>query len=206
MKIKVRFFPAVVCIVVLFSIPSFAQNSSPKTASVDTVVSELGLLRESLDTLNVRLREINERVLTLNPNKSESTPDKQNRASLSLDILTRAEQRAELLRRQLLELVEKETTLKSRLFQIEEEIRPENIERSTSMNGTTRTAEMREMRRKVLETERRGVVGLLSQIAEGRDRLEENVRQADALVAKLRRSLLPLIEREAERLSGSIGN
>ncbi|MBV9958760.1 MAG: hypothetical protein JO360_10080 [Acidobacteria bacterium] len=163
-------------------------------------------MRESLDTLNVRLREINERVLTLNPNKSESTPDKQNRASLSLDILTRAEQRAELLRRQLLELVEKETTLKSRLFQIEEEIRPENIERSTSMNGTTRTAEMREMRRKVLETERRGVVGLLSQIAEGRDRLEENVRQADALVAKLRRSLLPLIEREAERLSGSIGN
>lgn len=201
MKIKVRFFPAVICVVVLFSIPAFAQNPSPKTDSVDTMASEVGLLRKSLDTLNVRLREmreVNEKALAL-----DMANEKQTRISLNLDLLTRAEQRAEMLRKQLLELIEKETTLKSRAVQIEEDMRPENIERTTSLAGTTRPAELREARRKVLDTERRGVASLLNQIAEGRDRLEDDVRQADLLVSRLRQRLLPLIEREIERINSN---
>jgi hypothetical protein len=201
MKIKVRFFPAVICVVVLFSIPALAQNPSSKTDSVDTMASEIGLLRKSLDTLSVRLREmreVNEKALAL-----DMANEKQTRISLNLDLLTRAEQRAEMLRKQLLELIEKETTLKSRAVQIEEDMRPENIERTTNLAGTTRPAELREARRKVLDTERRGVASLLNQIAEGRDRLEDDVRQADLLVSRLRQRLLPLIEREIERINSN---
>jgi hypothetical protein len=60
---------------------------------------------------------------------------------LNLDILTPAEQRAEGLRKQLLELIEKETLIKSRLAQIEEDMRHESIELAQNAFGTTRTAE-----------------------------------------------------------------
>jgi hypothetical protein len=46
--------------------------------------------------------------------------------------LARAEERSGILRRQLIELIElieKETSIKSRLAQMDEEVRPENVER-----------------------------------------------------------------------------
>jgi hypothetical protein len=44
-----------------------------------------------------------------------------------------------------------------RLVQLEEEMRPENIERTLSTYGTTRTVENRETRRRVSSSEKRGV-------------------------------------------------
>src|SRR5918998_6884322 len=75
MTTKVKIVLVVSCVVIL-SIPSFAQtlgsrpsNSTPQTQgqspnipptndSIDTIASEIGLLRKSLQTLNARLREI----------------------------------------------------------------------------------------------------------------------------------------------------
>jgi hypothetical protein len=216
---RLRFFPVAVCVLILCSIPSLAQTPErrqttappqaqeqstalPQNASsLDTVANEIGLLRKSLQTLNTRLREITQTALAPDANKSGSSNDKQNSISLNLELLTRAEQRAELLRRQLLELIEKETTLKSRLVQLEEDLRPESIDRSLSLIGTTRTVELRDTRRRVLENERRGFESLLNQTAQGRQRLEDDVRQADALVSRLRQRVLPLIDREIEKMT-----
>jgi hypothetical protein len=216
----VRFFPIVVCAVTLFSISSLAQtperrpktnpplqtqeqlpNLPPNATSLDTVANEIGLLRKSLQTLNIRLREISEKVGTPDANQSGSPNDKQNSIALNLDLLTRAEQRADALRKQLLELIEKETSVKNRLVQIEEDMRPESIERAVSLIGTTRTPELRDVRRRVLENERKGFESLLNQIAQSRLRLEDDVRQADALVSRLRQRVLPLIEREIEKIN-----
>ena len=216
---QVRFFPVLVCVVILLTIQSFAQtperrqtNSAPQAQeqlpalppnanSIDTVANEIGLLRKSLQSLNIRLREISEKILSPDSNQSGSTNDKQNRISANLDLLTRAEQRAEVLRKQLLELIEKETSLKSRLVQIEEDMRPESIERAMSLIGSTRTVELRDTRRRVLENERKGVESLLSQVTQSRLRLEDDVRQADSLVFKLRQRILPLIEKEIEKIA-----
>ena len=62
-----------------------------------------------------------------------------------------------------------------RLAQLEEEMRPENIERTLSTYGTTRTVEIRETRRRVLENEKRGVESLLQITSQSRLRLEEDV-------------------------------
>ena len=212
---QVRFFPVVVGVVILFSIPSFAQtperlqarstlqaqdqNLSPN--SMDTVAKEIALLRQQLQTLNTRLREISERVLAPDATKGSSPVDRQNRISLNLDLLTRAEQRAELLRKQLLELIEKETSLRTRLVQIEEDMRPESMDRATSLVGSTRTPEIRDVRRRVLENERRGNESLLRQVSESRSRLDDDVKQADALVSRLRQRVLPLIEKEIEKIN-----
>jgi hypothetical protein len=105
------------------------------------------------------------------------------------------------LRKQLLELIEKDTSYKSRLAQIDEDMRPENIERALSGVGTTRTTELRDVRRRSLEIERRGLESLVNLTTQGRLRLEEDVRQADSLVSRLRQRLLPLIEKEIEAIS-----
>ncbi|HEX8772848.1 MAG TPA: hypothetical protein VF735_04530 [Pyrinomonadaceae bacterium] len=165
------------------------------------MANEISLLRKSLQTLNARLREISEKLLSNDARQGGSANDEQNRISRSLDLLSRSEQRAEVLRKQLLELIEKETAFKGRLVQIDEDLRPESIERSLSLVGTTRTLELRDVRRRVLENERRGVDSLLNQTVQMRVRLEEDVRQSDALVARLRQRLLPLIEKEIEKIN-----
>jgi hypothetical protein len=147
------------------------------------------------------LREISEKVLASGGTQSASPTDKQSRLALNLDVLTRAEQRAEIMRKQLLELIEKEMSSRSRLVQIDEEMRPESIERSMTLVGTTRAVELRDVRRRVLENERKGFESLLYQTAQSRLRLEEDVKQADALVFRLRQRILPLIEKEIEKIN-----
>jgi uncharacterized protein YoxC len=117
------------------------QEQTPN-GGTDTVASEIGLLRQSLQTLNARLRIISEKLLAADPKQGDSSSVQQNRISLSLELLSRTEQRAEVLRKQLLELIEKETAIKSRLVQIEEDMRPESIERASSLVGSTRTPEL----------------------------------------------------------------
>ena len=119
----------------------------------------------------------------------------------NLDLLTHAEERAEVLRKQLIELIEKETGYRSRMTQFDEDLRPENIERSMVGIGGTRTAEMRDTRRRVLENDKRGIENLLNVTAQSRIRLEEDVRQADLLVTKLRQRLFPLIDKEIDKIN-----
>jgi hypothetical protein len=214
-----RSLPIAVFVVMLFSVPLVAQTPDrqqavataqsqeqspilpPNASSLDIVASEMGLLRKSVQTLNLRLREISDKVAATGPSQAGSQNDRTNRLSLNLEILTKAEQRAEAMRKELLERIEREATLRSRLAVNDEEIRPENIERALNPIGSTRTVEMRETRRKVLENDRRGFESLLVQTYQSRVRLEDDVRQADALVSKLRQRLLPLIEREIEKLN-----
>jgi len=213
-----RFLPLVICALALFSVHSFAQTverrqsgairqseesaaGQPANANtIEAVVNEIDLLRKSLQTLNSRLREISERLPAADSSQSGSN-DKQNRLAASLELLARAEERAGILRKQLIESIEKETTYKSRLAQMDEEIRPENVERSLNGVGTTRTAEIREVRRRSLEIEKRGLESLLNLIAQTRARLEEEVRQADGQVSRIRQRLLPLIDREIDKIA-----
>ena len=130
-----------------------------------------------------------------------SVNDKQKNIAASLTLLASAEQRAEIMRKQLIELIEKETSLKTRQVQLEEDMRPESIERALNPIGSTRTVEIRDTRRRVLETERRGVESLLIQTTQSRIRLEDDVRQADLMVSKLRQRLFPLIDKEIEKIT-----
>jgi hypothetical protein len=177
-----------------------ASNVAVNAGSIEKVAVEIELLRKSVQTLNVKLSEISDKVFARDDSKGGS-PNEQNRIVLNLDLLTRAEQRAELLRKQLFELIEKETSSKVRLVQIEEEMRPESIERALNPYGTTRTSELREARRRSLENERKGIDSLLNQIVQSRMRLEDDVKQADSMVFRLRQRLLPQIDKEIEKIN-----
>ena len=171
-------------------------------ASADPVANEIALLRKTLTTLSARLREISEKAFSSDAARGEAAPaGKQNPIAQNLDLLSRAEQRAEVMRRQLLELTEKETSYRTRMMQLDDDMRPDSIDRSLSGVGTTRMSDLRDLRRRQLENERRGVEILLGQASTSRARLEDDLKQADALVARMRLRLLPLIEKEIDKLN-----
>jgi len=190
------------CVLVVATGVANGQTSSnlPANDSAE-VVKELGMLRQSVQSLDATLSDIGNKMMPALGKGKDAVVETQGRISTAFGLMAQAEQRAETLRRQLLELIEKETLYRVRITQIEEDMRPENVERSLNPYGTTRTAEVRETRRRVLDTDRRGYQTLLALTIESRTKLEEEVKQADALVLRLRLRLYPLLEKEIDKLN-----
>ena len=92
---------------------------------------------------------------------------------------TNSAQAAEDLRAQLLDVQTKEAELQTRLRQLDEDLKPENIERSLAGIGSTKPEELREMRRRQLTVERDGVQAQLRLVATSRERLESTIRFAE---------------------------
>jgi hypothetical protein len=92
-----------------------------------------------------------------------------------------AAESADKLRAQLLEVKGKEDALQSRLAQLDESLKPENIERSLAGIGSTKPEELREQRRRQLTIERDGVQAQLKTLETGRQRLETALANAEVL-------------------------
>lgn len=203
MKTRLTQIALLISVILLANLVAVAQTAAnqPPDTSSESVAKQIGMLRQSVGSLDATLADIADKLLPVFAKAKDVAAESQARISSSFTLLTQAEQRAEMLRRQLLELTEKETIYQARIAQIEEDMRPENVERALNPYGTTRTAELRDTRRRVLETERRGYQSLLMLATTSRMRLDGEVRQADALVERLRRALNPLIEREIDKLT-----
>jgi len=191
-----------ICLVlVLFCGTAAAQTNPAAETSNESVAGQIGLLRQSVQSLDATLGDIADKLLPLYAKSKDESADSVNRISGGVALLAQTEQRAEVLRRELLDLIEKETAYRSRIAQIDEDIRPDNVERALNPYGTTRTVEARDTRRRILENDRRGFENLLTLVSQSRIRLEEDVRQADALVSRLRQRLFPAIDRQIEKIN-----
>ncbi|MGH9881604.1 MAG: hypothetical protein ACRD6N_09240 [Pyrinomonadaceae bacterium] len=92
-----------------------------------------------------------------------------------------AQKDAATLRMQLTEVQAKEEELKTRVKLLEQEMQPENIERSLAGIGSTKPEELREQRRRQLEIQKISAEAQLEQLAISRARLEATIATADAL-------------------------
>lgn len=84
------------------------------------------------------------------------------------------------LRMQLIEVQSKEDALRIRAEQLDEDLKPENIERALAGIGSTKPEELREHRRRQLTIERDGVRAQLKILEMSRLRLEAAVASAEA--------------------------
>lgn len=153
-----------------------APVEQPPTETVD----------DKIDASNNRIKELTRRIKSLESTQKNEYDEKQKRLLLNLDILSRAEQRAESLRKQLFEIIEKESSVKSRLDQLSFDSRAENVERSAAFAGSLRPEEIRDQRKKSLDAEKRNLEALLTQIQNNRAVLEQSVEKADLLVERVR--------------------
>lgn len=111
------------------------------------------------------------------------------RTLVDLERLSRAEQRSADLWKQLREVESQQADLESRLEEIDYALKPENIDRAVAGYGSTRPEEVREQRRRQLESEKLRVQKQLDQLAANHARLETSIAAADAEVERLRKRL-----------------
>ena len=130
------------------------------------------------------IKDLSNQVNRLNNKLTQMQED--DRYQLDMERLTRAEQRAEQLRGQLMDIQGKIADFEARLEQIDYALRPENIEAATQGYGSTRPEVARDARKKQLESERGRVQAQLKLAETSRARLEVAVANADAEVDSLR--------------------
>ncbi len=152
--------------------PAKKTSGAAKTPADGDMKQTINALSNQVDRLNDKLTQMQE----------------QERTRLDMERLTRAEQRAESLRVQQVDVESKLADLQSKLEQIEFSLKPENIERAAGF-GTVHPEEARESRRRQLENERKRVQAQINILETSRTRLETAVRTADAEVDSLRRKM-----------------
>jgi DNA repair exonuclease SbcCD ATPase subunit len=136
-------------------------------------------MQQTINTLSTQVDRLNDKLTQMQEN---------DRTLIDMERLTRAEQRAESLRAQQVDVESKLADLQSKLEQIEYQLKPENIERSAGY-GTVHPEEARDSRRRQLESERSRVQAQIRILETSRQRLETSVRTADAEVDSLRRKI-----------------
>jgi hypothetical protein len=79
------------------------------------------------------------------------------------------------LRAQVVEIETKKANLVDRIRQLDEQMLPENLERTTVAAGSTRPEELRENRRLQLETEKKAVLSQIDLLEQNRLRIEMSI-------------------------------
>jgi len=133
------------------------------------------------------INNLSNQVERLNNKLSQMQED--DRYQMDMERLTRAEQRAEQLRSQLMDIQGKIADFEAKLEQIDWALRPENIDNSMAGYGSTRPESAREARKKQLESERTRVQAQLKLAETSKTRLEIAVNNADSEVDSLRAKL-----------------
>lgn len=153
-----------------------ADGSQPKKVKS----SESPDIQETITTLSNQVNRLTNKLTEM---------QEDDRYQLDMERLTRAEQRAEQIRSQLIDTQSKMADLESRLDQVEYSLKPENIEKATQGMGTLHPEEVRESRKKQLENEKSRLVAQLKILETSKNRLETSVANADAEVDNLRAKL-----------------
>ena len=157
-----------------------AETPAPRKPATDAKSTPARTSQQTIDILANRVDTLNKKLGQMEENE---------RAHLEMERLTRAEQRTESLRVQLLDVETKLADLQPRLAQIEYALKPENIERAAAGFGTIRPEEIRDTRKRQLESELAGVNAQIRILEGSRTRLEAAIITADAEVDRLRRRL-----------------
>jgi phage shock protein A len=137
-------------------------------------------MQQTITTLSNQVNKLNDRLSSMQDDE---------RYQLEMERLTRAEQRAEQLRSQLMDIQTKIADFESRLEQLDWALKPENIESATAGYGSTRPEAARDARKKSLESEKSRVTAQLRLAETSKARLETAVSNADAEVDHLRAKL-----------------
>jgi len=153
--------------------PKKTKNSGASSEPKEDIQQTITTLSNQVNKLNDKLSQMQE----------------DDRYQLDMERLTRAEQRAEQIRSQLIDTQGKIADLEAKRDQVEWSLKPENIERVTQGMGTLHPEEARDSRKKQLESEKARLEAQLKILDTSKNRLETSSANADAEVDNLRAKL-----------------
>src|SRR5436190_11228859 len=127
-----------------------AADSSAENANAN--VNAAPVTSEDPEAMKKTIRSLSNQVDRLNEKLGQM--EESQRSLVDLERLSRAEQRSAQFRAELHDVQSKKADLEAHLEDVEFAVKPENIERATQGYGTTRPEELRDQRRRQLESER----------------------------------------------------
>jgi membrane-associated HD superfamily phosphohydrolase len=137
-------------------------------------------VQQTIDALSNQVNRLNDKLSQMQENE---------RSLLDMERLTRAEQRAESVRAQMLDTESKLADLQARMDQVDYSLKPENIDRSIAGYGTVHPEEARDSRRRQLENEKARLQAQITLLENSRTRLQASLSTAEAEVDLLRRRM-----------------
>ena len=158
---------------------SFPTDRKPTTAVVQSC-PEADQLRKNVQQLTAEVQRLRKRVADL---------EKDRQVTAIQDQLTKEEQRGEVLQMRLLDIAEKEGGLQSRVEQVNEQLRPENLDATLAGVGSLRPEDAREDTRKRLSTEKQRIQTHLDLLRQDRVRTQASLASSDASIQRLRTKL-----------------
>ena len=142
----------------------------------------------SVDQLRKTVQQLTAELTRLKKKVAELEKDRQ--VDSLQDKLSKEQQRAETLHAQLLATMEKETTLQGRADQLDEQLRPENIDRSLAGVGGLHPEDAREALRRRLTNDKRRIQTQLDLLHQDHTRLQASLADSDAAIQRLRLRLM----------------
>jgi len=168
-----NFLARVVLVCALMSVVAAGSTGNQQ----DQNNSDVDQLRKTVQQLTTELTRIKKRVAELEKDRQvDSLQDK----------LGKEQQRAETLHAQLLATMDKEATLQARIDQLDEQLRPENIDRSLAGVGGLHPEDAREALRRRLTNDKRRVQAQLDLLHQDHTRLQASLADSDAAIQRLR--------------------
>ena len=164
-----------------------AQTSGTKKPTPKKAGEEQDM-QQTINSLSNQVNRLNDKLSQMSEN---------DKTLIDMERLTRAEQRAESLRSQQIDVEGKLADMQSQLEQTEFSLRPENIERAAAGYGTTRPEEARDAARRALESRKARLQAQIRILETSKTRLEQALVIADAEVDTLRRKLEQQKQQEA---------
>ncbi len=153
------------------------EGTQPKRKSAKS--SEANM-QQTIDALSNQVNRLNDKLSQMQENE---------RSLIDMERLTRAEQRAESVRAQMLDTESKLADLQARMDQVDYSLKPENIDRSIAGYGTVHPEDARDSRRRQLENEKARLQAQISLLENSRTRLQGSLSTAEAEVDLLRRRM-----------------
>ena len=134
-------------------------------------------LRKNVQQLTADVDQLKRKVADL---------DKYRQMDYLRDLLMKEEQRAEALQAQIQDLIDKEAPLQTRIDQLDEQLRPENIDQALAGVGSMRPEEAKDALRRRLGNEKRRVQAQLDLLRQSQTRLQASLATADMSIQRLR--------------------
>jgi chromosome segregation ATPase len=154
-------------------------NGDTSNANTPTC-PEAEQLRKNVQQLTGDVQRLKRRVADLEKDRLATTIQEQ---------LEKEEQRGEALQLHLFEIAEKEAPLQSRMEQINQQLKPETLERTMAGVGSVHPEDARDEVRKRLTTEKQRLQSQLELFRQDRARTQSSLATTDAAIQRLKQKL-----------------
>src|SRR5262249_21525794 len=160
---------------------------------LDVITIELDKIAQSVDKMQANWKSF---FSSFSTNQGLRLTERQQRLLLAFEAMNRAEQRLGNLQKMRADSTDAQSTWRTRLARITDDLMPESIDRYVATRGTLNAPQMRDARRQTLQREQAEANNMLNQLQQDLNSINTEIRATEQFVAGLRNRIFPELSRE----------